>query len=156
MQYEKSLPLHGNEDKALDLAFATFATSGLRVTARTESTIDVAGPSPHARTGGMIGAMSRAHLRVGGGIVTLRAEFAGLRRVPIVIACALTAVSAIVLAVFWLFAALGILPGYMTILGLLPILPFCLIVPLMLAHFRRRAAAELDAFLNNLTMVGPR
>jgi hypothetical protein len=66
MNYEKTLPLHGNETAALELALRAFASCGLRVTERTATTIDAAGPRPASR-GSIIGAASRAQVRVGAG-----------------------------------------------------------------------------------------
>ena len=158
MHYEKSLALHGNETDAIDLASATFASCGLQVTARSATTIDAAGRPPAVRDAGgsMIGAASRAHVRVGGGHVTLRAEFSRLRRLSLILAGVMAGIALLLLGGSSALAALGVIPGYGVALAVLPLTPFVIIVPLLLSHFRRRAAAELDAFLRNLTMAGPR
>lgn len=158
MVYERSLPLlQDNADEALDLAFTTLAGCGLRVTERTGSTIDAVGPRPMARDGGsVIGAASRVQVCVDGGQVTLRAEFARLRRLPLILGVVVIVATVVALAPLSMLVALDMLAGYVVALAMLAIVPVLAIGPLLLVHIRRRVTAELDTLLNNLTMAGRR
>jgi hypothetical protein len=153
MYYERFLPLSGDGNAALDLAFATFVGCGLRVTSRTAWAVEVEGPGFRTGHGGMLAGVSRGGVSVGEGRVTLRAEFAGLRRLPLVFAVVLGVVGPVVVGVPVLLVVVGLAAWYLPVAAAVGLAPCLVLVPLLLRHFRRRAARELDTFLHNLSVA---
>jgi hypothetical protein len=101
----------------------------------------------------MLAGVSRGGVSVGDGRVTLRAEFAGLRRLPLVLAIVFGVVGAVVVGVPVLLVVVGLAPWYLPVAAATGMAPWLVVVPLLLRHFRRRAARELDTLLHNLSVA---
>ena len=153
MLYERSIPLATRGEKVLDLAVTTFTGHGLRVEERTASIVRVAGPAASAASGTMIGGISRGLVHADGGQLRLRAEFDGLRRMPVVFSLIFAPLALLMIGVPLLLSASGLVPWYLPLVPLTALVPIVILVPLLIGHYRRRARRELDTLLHNLTQA---
>ena len=62
-------------------------------------------------------------------------------------------VGPVVVGVPVLLVVVGLAPWYLPVAAATGLAPWLVVVPLLLRHFRRRAARELDTLLHNLTVA---
>jgi len=80
MQYNASLPFHGDSDKVFDLAISALAALGFRLTGRTAQSATLVGPAMNSsRQNPLVGA-SELDLRLTDERLPLKAELGGAER----------------------------------------------------------------------------
>jgi hypothetical protein len=150
--YDRTVSLGGPAARAIDAATAAFNANGFRIRERGESSIEAEGPGiNNSRENPILGA-SLVQLRVFGDSLSLRAELRAIGRLFRFLGLLIAALA--VANTTWLLVVYRHRPGFALLLGLLPFVPWVVLLPLMAAWFRRRTVRALDALLHNISL-GP-
>jgi hypothetical protein len=159
MNYESSQPFRGNPAGAINFAAATLAASGFRIQERTDTTLRVSGGMFNSNKNPLFGS-SQITLSVSGGRVQASAKIDGPKRVMLLVAVILFFTFGLIVVTF-LLASMHDQHGHTAgthqklILGLLPLCPWPVVIPLMYFLVRYKARKAVDTLVHNAaTMAG--
>jgi len=151
MDYEKTTAFRGNAKKALDVAMATFIPHGFRIVEHNETSVKLAGSGTLWTKGqAPLAGVSEASVFAGGGELSIKAEFGGVRKSIIYAVLLILVIAASFIAMF------GITFGKQepVYIALLSLSPWPIILPLMAVWMKSRVSKALDALLNNMASLG--
>lgn len=150
MDYTKTVPIKGDGRKALERARSVFIQQGFQVSPISTQRFEAKGEKLLRNNHNPFHGVSRAIFMVSGGILTVEAEFGGVRRLRNFLYIFPPALGLVLVVSFSLAGNFAGKPWYMPYLPLGPVAPWVVISPLMAWSFRRRVIETLDTLLENL------
>ncbi|HEO72074.1 MAG TPA: hypothetical protein ENN80_12495 [Candidatus Hydrogenedentes bacterium] len=154
MEYERSIEIKGEPKQALDAVLSILVQHGFAIARQYENRVDFKDPgmvrfnAPAAvgRTRGPLRGASDVSVEARDGMLSLRADFSGVRRMRKLMVYLVLGLAFFFVVVFGLLFRER--PS-VTLMALIPLTPWVVLIPLMDYFFKRAAIHALDTLLDN-------
>ncbi|MCC6491202.1 MAG: hypothetical protein IT364_27180 [Candidatus Hydrogenedentes bacterium] len=150
MDYARTVPVTADGRKILEQARNVFIQQGFEVSPVSAQRFEAKGEKLLRNNHNPFHGVSRAIFMVSGGMLTVEAEFGGVRRLRNFLFIFPPALGVVLAVTFSLMGNFAGKPWYMPFLPIAPVAPWVVISPLMASSFRRKVIGTLDTLLENL------
>ena len=155
MEYTKTVSIAGDGRSALEKTVNVFMEHGFQISRISAQRIEAKGDKLLRNNHDPFHGVSRAVFMVSGGMLTVEAEFGGVRRLRNFLFIFPPVLGLMLAVSFSLMGNFAGKPWYMPFLPLAPVAPWVVISPLMASSFRRKVIETLDTLLENLQRMRP-
>lgn len=170
MEYTKSVPFHGDVNRALDLATTVLATNSFVIANKTALGVEMLGPGMRSNRQNPILGATRIRISAEPSQLVIDAELGGVTRMSRFLTYFPASLGLLFVVLFGL--GMGLIMGAVTGAGFgvpaapgwkwlamtvpistLPLLPWLFLSPMMIRSIRKNTVVALDTLLNNMATV---